>query len=172
MDQPSVEQLMVISIQYHPEDLRLMLLQTLVLLCDYGLRTDQNSMVFILVGILYRLVRLLGLDNPQPLPDTASAAAVIARESEHRLVWACFFIDLFMSTAGPEDMNWKDHTPSIPLPRSDPSFLSPASLKHHVSTIDETGIMSIIDELDLSALAVLVMRLRIAGLQYANSQLW
>jgi hypothetical protein len=137
----------------------------MVLLCDYGLRTDQNSMVFIMVAFLYRLIRLLGLDEMRPLSDNATPTMIIERETEHRLVWACFFIDLFMSTAGPKNMNWREHVPNIPLPRSDLSFLVPTSPRFYLSTIDDSGVAPVIQDLDISALAVLVMRLRIAGLQ-------
>ena len=122
-------------------------------------------MVFILVAFLYRLIRLLGLDDPRPLPDNATPAMMIERESEHRVVWACFFIDLFMSTAGPKNMNWREHMPNIPLPRADISFLVPPSPRFYLSAIDDSGVAPVIQDLDISALAVLVMRLRIAGLQ-------
>lgn len=122
--------------------------------------------MFILSAFLYRAIRLLSLDSPRPLDNRPSASQIIQRESENRLVWASYYIDILIGTGVDKNMCWKGHTPDIPLPCPDQDFLSQSlSPPHYVVPVEESGILPVIKELDLSALAVLVIRLRARVMQ-------
>ncbi|KAL7974367.1 hypothetical protein HDV63DRAFT_111362 [Trichoderma sp. SZMC 28014] len=141
-------------------------LMTLALLCEYGLREDQHALVFILVAFLHRAIRLLSLDSPRPLHNRRTAAQVIQREVENRIVWASFVIDGLAANGVEENMCWKDHVPEIPLPCPDDCFASQlASPPHYLLQIEDSGMQEAITELDLSSLMILVVRLRTKGMQ-------
>lgn len=137
----------------------------MVLLCDYSLRTDQNSLAFILVSFLYRVIRLLGLDEPDELLHSNDPAFTLQRNIENRLVWACFFIDLFMATAGEKNTSWGNRVPNIPLPTQQ-SNRTLGSPKLYLSDIETVGVMQMTPNLDLSGIVLMTVRLRIKGLQY------
>lgn len=141
-------------------------LMTVALLCEYGLREDQHALVFILLAFLHRAIRLLSLDSPRPLHNRRTAAQVIQREVENRIVWASFVIDGLAANGVEKNMCWKDHIPEIPLPCPDDCFTSQlASPPHYLLQIEGLGMQEAITELDLSSLMVLVVRLRTKGMQ-------
>ncbi|EHK41509.1 uncharacterized protein TrAtP1_005005 [Trichoderma atroviride] len=141
-------------------------LMTVALLCEYGLREDQHALVFILLAFLHRAIRLLSLDSPRPIHNRRTAAQVIQREVENRLVWASFVIDGLAANGVEKNMCWKDHIPEIPLPCPDDCFISQlASPPHYLLQIENLGMQEAITELDLSSLMVLVVRLRTKGMQ-------
>lgn len=141
-------------------------LMAMTLLCDYGVRADQNSMVFVLVSFLYRVIRLHGLDNPEPLEDPSDYAAWMQRDTENRLAWACYFIDFFTATGVEKNSCWKNFSPNIPLPAVDRMFTPGATTpQHFLLTTESTGILSALPDLDLPALSILVVRLRMTGLR-------
>jgi hypothetical protein len=138
----------------------------MVLLCDYGLRSDQNPMVFVLVAFLYRVIRLLGLDSPPPLENPGDPAQVLERDVQNRLVWACYFIDLFMATGVEKNACWKGSAPDILLPAPDEFFSvqSPA-IQYALPDMDGMLDANIITELDLPAVSIIAILLRIQGLR-------
>lgn len=137
----------------------------MVLLCDYGIRADMNSMVFVLVSFLYRVVRLHGLDNPDPTPALPNYSVLRERDMQNRLVWACYFVDLFTATGVDKNACWKGTVPNIPLPLNNHSITSQTTLPGHgLLHVEEQGVVPFIQDLDLSALSILVIRLRMTGL--------
>ena len=146
-------------------------LMAMTLLCDYGVRADQNSMVFVLVSFLYRVIRLHGLDNPEPLEDPHDYAALMQRDTENRLVWACYFIDFFTATGVVKNSCWNNFTPNIPLPVVDRTFAhETSSIRHFLLTTESNGIVPALPDLDLPALSVLVIRLRMTGLRLIRTR--
>ncbi|KAH8125289.1 hypothetical protein LI328DRAFT_155837 [Trichoderma asperelloides] len=142
-------------------------LMTVALLCEYGLREDQHALVFILLAFLHRAIRLLSLDSPRPLHSHRTAAQMIQREVENRIVWASFLIDGLAANGVEKNMCWKDHIPDIPLPCPDDCFTSQlASPPHYLLQIEGSGMHEAITELDLSSLMILVVRLRTKVMQY------
>ncbi|PNP54047.1 hypothetical protein THARTR1_05254 [Trichoderma harzianum] len=142
-------------------------LMTVALLCEYGLREDQHALVFILLAFLHRAIRLLGLDSPRPLPSHPTTAQMMQREIENRIVWASFVIDSLSANGVEKNMCWKDHIPSIPLPCSDDCFVTSqlSAPRHYLLQIENSGMHTAISELDLSALLVVVVRLRTKVMQ-------
>lgn len=127
-------------------------------------------MAFVLVGILHRVIRLLRLDDPLPLEDHHDQAAMIERESQNRLVWACYFIDLFMGTAGERNSCWINTIPRIPLPAesdADHNNLAFTTTPRYYleKDIDDVGLIERVEDFDLSGLVIIVVRLRMQGLQ-------
>ncbi|VUC20648.1 unnamed protein product [Clonostachys rosea] len=141
----------------------------MVLLCDYSLRTDQNSLAFILVSFLYRVIRLLGLDESDELLHSHDPTFTLQRNIENRLVWACFFIDLFMATAGEKNTSWGNRVPNIPLPTQQ-SYRSIGSPNFYLSDIETVGVMQMTPNLDLSGIVLMTVRLRINGLHLIRKQ--
>jgi hypothetical protein len=136
----------------------------MVLLCDYSIRTDQNSTVYILVAFLFRTIRLLELDKSKPLVDPTTEE-VIQRETQNRLVWACYF----MTTGVDLNSCWREHLPDAPLPCPERDYAlgslsTPVSLQH----VEKNPSQELIKSLDLSALTILVMRLRAKTLKLAT----
>ncbi|KAL7934957.1 hypothetical protein V8C35DRAFT_279425 [Trichoderma chlorosporum] len=142
-------------------------LMTVALLCEYGLREDQHALVFILLAFLHRAIRLLSLDSPRPLPSHATIAQMMQREIENRIVWSSFVIDSLAANGVEKNMCWKDHMPNIPLPCSDDCFNTSqlSAPQHYLTEIEDLGMQAVIPELDLSALLVMVVRLRTKVMQ-------
>ncbi|KAL7920929.1 hypothetical protein ACQKWADRAFT_297116 [Trichoderma austrokoningii] len=141
-------------------------LMTVALLCEYGLREDQHALVFILLAFLHRAIRLLSLDSPRPLQSHHTAAQVIQREIENRIVWASFVMDGLAANGIEKNMCWRDHIPEIPLPCPDDCFTSQlTSPPRYLLQIEGSGMHEAVAELDLSSLMVLVVRLRTKGMQ-------
>lgn len=141
--------------------------KTMLLLCDYGLRADQNAMVFVLVSFLYRTVRLLSLDNPEPLENPTNPVDILQREIENRLVWSSYFIDSLVASGVAKNSCWKDYVPGIPLPCNVKSFLAQTpSQRRYVLEIEKMGVVPVIEDLDLNSLTILVVRLRFEVLRY------
>lgn len=124
-------------------------------------------MVFILLAFLHRAIRLLSLDSPRPLPSHPTTAQMMQREIENRIVWASFVIDSLTANGVEKNMCWKDHIPSIPLPCSDDCFNTSlfSAPQHYLLQIEDLGMRTAISELDLSALLVVVVRLRTKVMQ-------
>lgn len=141
--------------------------QTMLLLCDYGLRADQNAMVFVLISFLYRTIRLLSLDSPEPLESPASPDEILQREMENRVVWSCYFIDVFVASGVEKNSCWKDYIPDIPLPCPEQNFLScTLSAPQYLQRVEEVGIVPAMPDLDLFSLTIVVSRLRWDLLRY------
>lgn len=133
----------------------------MVLLCDYGLREDRNAMVFVLIAFLYRMVRLLSLDDQRQLESPSSPAEFIQRECEIRLVWACYYIDVLVGTGVDKNLCWRDGAPNIPLPCSDEHFLSQTpGTPFMIDQIERNNLALAVPQLGLQALTILVVRLR------------
>ncbi|KAH7329468.1 hypothetical protein B0I35DRAFT_474073 [Stachybotrys elegans] len=136
-------------------------LMAMVLLCDFGIRADQNPMVFVLVAFLYRVIRLLELDHRPPLENPFDPQQVGQRETENRLVWACYFIDLFLTTGVSENSCWKDYTPGIPLPCLEQNFVAKVpSPQQFLPDVEANLTPDAVKRMDISALSILVIRLR------------
>ncbi|KAJ4158380.1 uncharacterized protein LMH87_008909 [Akanthomyces muscarius] len=136
-------------------------LMTMVLLCDYSLREDKNAMVFVLISVLYRMVRLLGLDSYRPLDASASPTEIMERESEIRLVWACYYLDVLVGNGVEKNLCWRDDVPSIPLPCPEQNFTSQTMAHpYFLEEIEQSDMTDIIPHLDFQALSILVLRLR------------
>lgn len=134
----------------------------MILLCHYGLKTDQHSMVFVLGGCLYRGMRLLDLDSARSNPQRESTTDVISREIEIRVVWACYIIDSLAASGVDKNSSWRSDIPLIPLPSANHEFLSQSSPLHlhHLADFDRPGMLSNVTNLDLPALGVVMTELR------------
>ncbi|TQV94492.1 Fungal transcriptional regulatory protein [Cordyceps javanica] len=136
-------------------------LMTMVLLCDYSLREDKNAMVFVLISVLYRMVRLLSLDSYRPLDANATPTEIMERESEIRLVWACYYLDVLVGNGVEKNLCWRDDVPSIPLPCPEQNFTSQtASHPYFLEDIEQNDMTEVIPHLDFQALSILILRLR------------
>lgn len=123
-------------------------------------------MVFVLVSFLYRVIRLHGLDNPDPLPASPDQSVLRQRDMENRLVWACYFIDLFTATGVDKNACWKGTIPNIPLPLiNHPNTPQHPPSENGLLEVEELGVVPFIQNLDLSALLILVVRLRMTSLR-------
>lgn len=123
-------------------------------------------MVFVVISFLYRVVRLLGLDSPDPLENPTDYTAIMQRDTENRLAWACYFIDLFMATGVDKNVCWNGAVPSIPLPSVQQPFMSQTSVRqYNLAEVENSGIVPAIMDLDLSSLSILIIRLRMTGLR-------
>lgn len=141
-------------------------LQTMVLLCDYGLREDRNAMVYVLVAVLYRMVRLLDLDSYRALPENATPAEIMERECEIRLVWACYYLDVLVGNGVEKNLCWRDDVPSIPLPCPEQDFLAQtASHPYFLEDIERSDIEPMLPKLDFQALSIVILRLRTKVMQ-------
>ncbi|TPX11114.1 uncharacterized protein E0L32_007975 [Thyridium curvatum] len=98
-------------------------LMAMVLVCDYGFVADNYEVIFQLVGCCYRLVRLLGLDDPSHTVVPRTCEEATRYESQRRLVWSCFILDQTVGSGVEPNLNWQTYPP-IPLPLSDHDFLS------------------------------------------------
>jgi len=131
-----------------------------VLLCEYGLRTDQNALVFVISGCLFRSIRLLGLDSPQRA-NGETATEILERETERRIVWASYHIDVLIACGVDKNSMWRDETPRIALPSLGQDFLSlTASAPHFLAAFESEENMPLIGQLDLPSLATVLSRLR------------
>ncbi|OAA72310.1 Fungal transcriptional regulatory protein [Cordyceps fumosorosea ARSEF 2679] len=136
-------------------------LMTMVLLCDYSLREDKNAMVFVLISVLYRMVRLLSLDSYRPLDPDATPTEIMERESEIRLVWACYYLDVLVGNGVEKNLCWRDDVPAIPLPCPEQSFTSQtASQPYFLEDIERNDLADVVPHLDFQALSILILRLR------------
>lgn len=136
-------------------------LMTMVLLCDYGLREDKNAMVFVLISVLYRMVRLLSLDTYRPLEAGSTPQQIMERESEIRLVWACYYLDVLVGNGVEKNLCWRDDVPAIPLPCPEENFLSQTpSQPYFLEDIERNDIADVVPNLDFQAISILVLRLR------------
>jgi hypothetical protein len=138
----------------------------MVLLCDYGLREDRNAMVYVLVAVLYRMVRLLDLDSHRALSDNATPAEIMERECEIRLVWACYYLDVLVGNGVEKNLCWRDDVPAIPLPCPEQDFLAQtASRPYFLEEIERSNIELLLPNLDFQALSIVILRLRTKVMQ-------
>ncbi|KAH7000660.1 hypothetical protein EDB80DRAFT_724325 [Ilyonectria destructans] len=147
------------------EDIHLPTIQhvmAMILLCEYGLRTDQHSLAFILSGCVFRTMRLLGLDNPPATLDaTEPQPHSLKEEIEYRVVWSCYTLDVLMSSGVNKNSSWREDVPQIPLPRSDKDFLlQTSSPQHFLSWVECPSALPIVKDLDLPSLVAILIRLR------------
>ncbi|KAL2845514.1 hypothetical protein BJY01DRAFT_247666 [Aspergillus pseudoustus] len=135
-------------------------LMAMVLLCDYAMRTNQHSLIFILAGCLFRAIRLLGLDTPkQQTPQKGQGLA--RQETENRIVWAAYHIDMMIASGVDKHSSWRDDFPRIPLPLSNQDFLTlSAGSLYYLDPIDQLSDSRAIRALDLPALITVLIRLR------------
>ncbi|KAK4234452.1 hypothetical protein C8A03DRAFT_47227 [Achaetomium macrosporum] len=137
-------------------------IMAMILLCEYGLRTEQNSLVFMLCGCLYRATRLLGLDNaPQDLRAASQLSGSLEEEVHHRLVWASYTIDILLSSGVDKNSSWREDLPQVPLPCSDRDFLlqTPSPMRF-LSDADGENMAAFVKDLDMLALVTMLVRLR------------
>ena len=100
-------------------------LKFLLLFCEYGLRTDDNTLVFMLIGCCYRMIRMLQLDT-EPSTDHSKAIApdvLTQHENRRRLVWSCFTLDASISASLSANICWANDRPRIALPCRETDFL-------------------------------------------------
>jgi hypothetical protein len=132
----------------------------MVLLCEYGLRTDQNALVFVLSACLFRSIRLLGLDAPQR-SEEKTATEILERETERRIVWASYHIDVLISTGVDRNSMWRDEIPPIALPCLNQDFISlTTSPPQFLATFESAENMSLLSQLDLPSLVTVLIRIR------------
>lgn len=132
-------------------------------MCEYASRTNRHAIAFVLVGCLFRQVRLLALDTPDN--GTESAPVSPKHEIENRIVWACYTLDVLLASGVDKNSSWRDDRPTIALPFADADFLSQ-------TTARPPSLMYVLDnpravrELDLPALNVILIHLRSQVLRY------
>jgi len=91
----------------------------MILICEYCLRTGDNALAFVIWGICYQILRLLGLDSPsRTTPDLTQ------KEAERRALWSCFILDSVIGSGVDENLHWHDEVPRVPLPCPDHMFVS------------------------------------------------
>ncbi|KAJ3526710.1 hypothetical protein NM208_g11057 [Fusarium decemcellulare] len=95
----------------------------MVLVCEYGIGTEDHGMVFQLMGCCHRLVRLLGIDEQKTSSFGCSAQAQTRIESERRLAWSCYILDNVVGAGVDANMAWP-RCPAMPLPIADHEFTS------------------------------------------------
>ncbi|KAF5005041.1 hypothetical protein FDECE_8457 [Fusarium decemcellulare] len=95
----------------------------MVLVCEYGIGTEDHGMVFQLMGCCHRLVRLLGIDEQKTSSFGSSAQAQTRIESERRLAWSCYILDNVVGAGVDANMAWP-RCPAMPLPIADHEFAS------------------------------------------------
>lgn len=134
----------------------------MLILCDYGLRQDRNAMVFIMISCAYRVIRLLSLDQQKSLDITATAADFQRRESEIRLVWACYFVDALVGTGVEKNLCWRNESPDIPLPGPEQNFIMQTpSVDYFVNQMENLDTLALtVPVLDWQAISLLIIRLR------------
>jgi len=98
----------------------------MVLICEYCLRTGDNALAFVLWGICYQILRLLGLDSPSRM-----ALDLTQREAERRVLWSCFILDSLIGSGVDENLHWHDEAPGVPLPCPDHMFVSQIAFTGH-----------------------------------------
>ncbi|KAF4463190.1 hypothetical protein FALBO_9980 [Fusarium albosuccineum] len=98
-------------------------LMAMVLVCEYGVGTEDHGMVFQLMGCCHRLVRLLGIDEQKTSSFGCSAQAQTRIESERRLAWSCYILDNVVG-AGVDANMARPRCPAMPLPIADHEFTS------------------------------------------------
>ncbi|KAK5212766.1 hypothetical protein LTR99_003027 [Exophiala xenobiotica] len=101
-------------------------LMSMVLICEYCLRTGDNALAFVLWGICYQILRLLGLDSPSRM-----ALDLTQREAERRVLWSCFILDSLIGSGVDENLHWHDEAPGVPLPCPDHMFVSQIAFTGH-----------------------------------------
>lgn len=145
----------------------------MLLLCEYGFRTDQYALVFTLSGSLFRALRLLGLDSPSLLPaSSGSPTDRLTQETEGRLVWACYHLDLLLSSGVDKHSLWRDDYPRIPLPCSNQDFLTLShSAPYYLSHLEVAEALPAVGEFDMPALITVLIRLRSTVLRCALTSL-
>lgn len=142
----------------------------MALLCEYGTRIGQSAFVFILLGIMYRSVRLLGLDvdtqtRPAHVPTTSD---FLKRETGKRIVWYCYAIDSLAASGVAANSSWPNQPPQIPLPCNDADFLArcPPNSEMKLKDLDQPeGLSNAVNRLDLPSLSLLLLRLRAQALR-------
>ncbi|RSL65958.1 hypothetical protein CEP51_012921 [Fusarium floridanum] len=137
-------------------------IMTMILLCEYGLRNDQHSLVFMLCGCVFRAMRLLGLGSPpQHLQATTQLSGNLEQEINHRVVWACYTIDVLLSSGVDKNSSWREDIPQVPLPCSDKDFLlQTPSHKRFLSGIEQEDMSTFVKDLDLLPLVTVLVKLR------------
>lgn len=124
-------------------------------------------MVFVLISVLYRMVRLLSLDSYRPLEANATSTEIMERESEIRLVWACYYLDVLVGNGVEKNLCWRGDVPSIPLPCPEQNFLSQtASQPYFLEDIERNDMADVIPHLDFQAISILILRLRSKVMQF------
>ncbi|KAM5375791.1 hypothetical protein ACJZ2D_005847 [Fusarium nematophilum] len=98
-------------------------LMALTLLTEYCLQTGKFADAFQLLGNCYRSIRLLSLDSPAQYEPSQVQGDRTQKESQVRIVWACYTMDLVLCAGVQENSSWW-RPPRIPLPVSDSDFLS------------------------------------------------
>lgn len=146
----------------------------MLLLCEYGCRADQSSLVFVLIGISFRCIRLLGLDTSKSTdaPQTQACDA-LASEVEKRIVWQCYLLDILIASGVDANSSWSGRYPQISLPCPEREFLArcPSSPAHFLADLEDLEIFgSIICRLDLSSLLLVLIRLRDEVLRWVDRQ--
>lgn len=132
----------------------------MLLICEYGLLESRNAMVFTMIAFVYRSIRLLSLDTPGKLDESASQEDRIQRECEVRIVWACYFVDAMVGTGVEKNLFWTDDLPTIPLPS--PSYNAPFEDTHEyfLDLLDSALLGTIVPRLDYQAISLLAVTLR------------
>ncbi|KAM5347422.1 hypothetical protein ACJ41O_010427 [Fusarium nematophilum] len=88
-----------------------------------NLMTGKFADAFQLLGNCYRSIRLLSLDSPAQYEPSQVQGDRTQKESQVRIVWACYTMDLVLCAGVQENSSWW-RPPRIPLPVSDSDFLS------------------------------------------------
>ena len=139
----------------------LTLSQSLVLYCEYGLRTGDNAFVFMLTGCCCRMARLLRLDMERSEnPEDLSPGEITKQESCRRLMWSCYILDSFVGAGVEENLCWVEGAPEIPLPSGDTSFLNQTQTSRVFLEVDRNLLNPLGTDTDIRGQIVRIMYLR------------
>lgn len=137
----------------------------MILLCEYGLRTEQHSLVFILSGCIFRTIRLLGLDIPPR--ESEEQPTSLEKEINNRLVWSCYTLDVLLASGVDKNSSWRNDVPSVALPSSDKDFLLRVSTTpQYLEEIEASSSFHLVSQSDLPTIITILARLRCKVLRY------
>lgn len=132
------------------------LLMATILLAEYAARSGQFALAFVLGGCAHRQLRLLGYEGVAELgPDSD----LVDDERRVRVTWACYALDVRLSSGVDRNAAWRDEAPGLPLPCSDAHITDqdPAVAKTLRYVLID---MNLLRTLDGSAVLVVLMDLR------------
>jgi len=123
-------------------------------------------LAFTLVGICYRLTRLLGLEAKDAPGRHGGPPPATQVEAGRRLLWACYILDGLVGLGVDGNLCWKDSLPRAPLPSPEGDFIAQTSaLALNASAVDVFQTPSALVHLDYRAHIIYLTYLRTRALR-------